>query len=80
MDFKTQFPKIGARNLKSALAIVISIIIAEIFSFDTTFYATITSVTCMQDSSKNSIHIDKNRFVGTVISAILGSIGTLFSS
>ncbi|MGL5576828.1 MAG: FUSC family protein [Sarcina sp.] len=80
MNFKTQFPKIGARNLKSALAIVISIIIAEIFSFDTAFYAAITSVACMQDSSENSIHMGKNRFVGTVIGAIFGSIGTLILS
>ncbi|MGL5615066.1 MAG: FUSC family protein [Sarcina sp.] len=80
MTFKTKLPKIGARNLKSALAVVISMIIAELFGFNTAFYAVITAVVYMQDSSENSIHMAKNRFVGTVIGAILGSIGTLVLS
>ncbi|WP_297521871.1 aromatic acid exporter family protein [uncultured Clostridium sp.] len=75
-----KLPKIGARNFKSSLAIMISIIIAELFGFDTPFYAAITSVVCMQDSAENSVHMGKNRFVGTVIGAIFGSVGTLILS
>lgn len=80
MNFKIELPRIGARNLKSALAIVISMLIAELFGFDTPFYAAITSVVCMQDSSENSLHMGKNRFIGTVIGAVFGSIGTLILS
>lgn len=80
MDTKFELPKIGARNLKSALAVVISMIVAEIFGFDTPFYAAITSVVCMQDSSENSVQMGKNRFLGTVFGAILGSIGTFILS
>ena len=70
-------PKIGARNLKSALSISFCIITAELFNFETPFYAAITSVICMQDSFENSIDMGKNRFFGTVIGAITGSIATL---
>lgn len=80
MDFKIEFPKIGARNLKSALAVVVSMIVAELFGFDTPFYAAITSVVCMQDTYENSLQMGKNRFLGTVFGAILGSIGTLILS
>lgn len=80
MNFKINLPKIGARNFKSALAIAISMIVAQLFGFDTAFYAAITSVVCMQDSAENSIHMGKNRFIGTVIGAIFGSIGTLVLS
>lgn len=80
MNFKKGLPKIGARNLKSGLAVVISIIIADIFGFDSAFFAAITSVVCMQDSSESSVHMGKNRFIGTVIGAIFGSIGTLILS
>lgn len=77
---KFNIPNVGARNLKSGLAIVISMIIAELFGFDSAFYAAITSVVCMQDSAENSIHMGKNRFVGTIIGAIFGSIGTFILS
>ena len=80
MDFKIEFPKIGARNLKSALAVVVSMIVAELLGFDTPFYAAITSVVCMQDTYENSLQMGKNRFLGTVFGAILGSIGTLILS
>lgn len=74
---KHKLPKIGARNFKTALAIFFCILICEFLSFDTAFYAAITAAICMQDSFENSIAMGKNRFIGTIIGAIAGSLGTI---
>lgn len=77
---KYTFPKLGARNFKTAIAILLCIVVCELLGFDTPFYAAITATFCMQDSLENSIAMGKNRFVGTIIGAIAGSLGTFILS
>lgn len=64
--------KIGARNLKTAIAVFISLIICKLLKQTYPFYACIAAVICMQNSVENSFVIGKNRMIGTIIGGILG--------
>jgi len=69
-----KFKKPGMRNIKTAIAVVISILISKLFKMEYPFYAAIASVICMQSSIENSIETGKNRMLGTVVGALFGFI------
>lgn len=63
-----QFPKIGLRNIKTALSVLICMIILP----EDAFYAAIASVICMQSTVENSVKSGINRIIGTLIGGTLG--------
>lgn len=65
-----KLPKIGLRNIKTAISVSICLII---FSKDP-FFAAIASVMCMQDTVENSVKFGINRIVGTLIGGLIGLI------
>lgn len=67
-------PKIGLRNIKTAISVFICILIFDIFKRPYPFYACIAAVICMKDSVENSLVIGKNRMIGTIIGGILGYV------
>ncbi len=69
-----KFKKIGMRNIKTAIAVCISILISEILNMEYPFYAAIASVISMQGSVEGSLKAGKNRMVGTSIGAFVGFI------
>jgi uncharacterized membrane protein YgaE (UPF0421/DUF939 family) len=71
--------RIGMRNLKTAFAVFICIILASIFDFDSPFYACIAAVICMQSSVFDSFTVGKNRMKGTIIGAIIGFLFALIN-
>ncbi|MGL4990905.1 MAG: FUSC family protein [Sarcina sp.] len=75
-----KLPKIGARNFKTALSILLSIIILKILGFESSFYACIAAVICLTDSYENSIKTGKNRMIGTIIGGSFGMIATIILS
>lgn len=70
IDFKFKIPRIGLRNIKTAISVCICLII---FSKDP-FFAAIASIMCMQDTIEHSLKIGTNRVVGTLIGGLLGLI------
>lgn len=66
----SKLPKIGLRNIKTAISVSICLII---FSKDP-FFAAIAAVMCMQDTVENSVKIGINRIFGTLIGGLIGLI------
>lgn len=78
--FSKKLPKIGARNFKTALSILLCIIITNLFKFESPFYACIASVICLSNSCENSIKIGENRMVGTIVGGAFGMLATIILS
>ncbi|MGL5244327.1 MAG: FUSC family protein [Sarcina sp.] len=76
---KLNLPPIGARNLKTALAAFICIIIFQVLNKPSAFFACIAAMMCMQDTFENSIKMGKNRMIGTLIGGFIGLIITFLS-
>ncbi|MEG0641258.1 MAG: aromatic acid exporter family protein [Clostridium sp.] len=64
--------KIGVRNLKTAIAVFISIILSNGFGFPSPFLAAITAFMLMETSVVNSYRSGKDRILGTLLGAVLG--------
>ena len=71
---KIELPKIGLRNLKTALAVFICMITFQLLGNRNPFYACIAAVICMKDTVESSFTIGKNRLIGTLLGGILGVI------
>lgn len=68
MDLK--IPKLGLRNIKTAISVCICLVL---FSKDP-FFATVAAIMCMQDTVENSLKIGFTRIIGTLLGGILGLI------
>lgn len=67
-------PKIGQRNLKTAVAVFICLIILPYVGFSKPFYACIASVLSMQDTPQNSWSYGKTRLKATLLGGIVGIV------
>lgn len=67
-------PKIGLRNLKTALSVLACILLFELFNRELPFYACIAAVICTGDSVENSVLAGKNRLIGTLIGGLYGIV------
>ncbi|GFR35275.1 hypothetical protein TCEA9_10870 [Thermobrachium celere] len=65
---------IGMRNIKTALAVFLSIVFSNILKLDYPFYAAIASLVCMQSTLEKTYTAGKNRLLGTFIGAVLGFV------
>lgn len=65
---------IGMRNIKTATAVFIDLLIFELFKLENPFYACIASVICMQPTVEDTIKSGKHRIIGTIIAGIVGFI------
>jgi len=69
--------KIGARNIKTAIAVIIVVQLFIILNWDSPFYAAIAAVIGMQNTVENSYKVSINRMIGTVIGGIVGFLLTI---
>ena len=69
-------PKIGARNLKTALAVTLCIGFFELIHRQYPFYACIAAVICLKDSHENTVKMGVNRMIGTLIGGCAGILST----
>lgn len=69
-----KLPKIGLRNIKTGLAVTSCMIIFNLIGRDNPFFACIAAVFCMKDTVSSSIHMGKNRILGTMLGGIIGII------
>lgn len=67
-------PKIGMRNIKTALAVFLCISFFNLLERDNAFYACIAAVICMKDTYENSLSIGISRLLGTFLGGLLGII------
>ena len=65
-------PKIGMRNLKTGLGIILVIFLYFLIGKEPPFFACVACVICMQPDVKHSIKKGLERFVGTLIGGALG--------
>lgn len=65
-------PKIGMRNVKTALSVIICILFLKLLGRHYPFYACIASVICLQDTVKNSLKMGEQRMLGTIIGGAVG--------
>ncbi|ENZ00402.1 FUSC family protein [Clostridium thermobutyricum] len=71
---KLNFHKIGLRNIKTALSVVICMVIFSAIGDENPFYACIAAVICMKDTVSSSFTMGKNRLIGTIIGALFGTL------
>lgn len=64
--------KIGMRNIKTAVAVMISILISKLLNMEYPFYTAIASIISMQSSVEASFTAGRNRMLGTFIGALIG--------
>ena len=64
----------GMRNIKTAAAVFIDLLIFEFLGFENAFYACIASVICMQQSVEETVKVGKSRLIGTSVAAVIGLI------
>lgn len=63
-------PKIGLRNVKTAISVSICLVLLS----KDPFFAAIAAIMCMQDTVENSLKIGANRIIGTLLGGFLGLI------
>lgn len=65
---------IGMRNIKTALAVVIGIIVAEIFKLESSFFVATGALIAMETTVKKGIKTGIYRVLGTVMGGFMGVI------
>ncbi|MFI3166689.1 MAG: HAD hydrolase family protein [Bacillota bacterium] len=70
---KIEFPRIGQRIIKSAIAVFFCYLV-DIIRNGTPFYSALASIQCMQPYKKSSKAMAKQRIEGTLIGAFYGLI------
>lgn len=74
-----KLPRVGMRNIKTALAVTITILLSRLFKMEYPFYAAIAVVITMQASVTASYKVGKERMLGTAVGALVGLICALIS-
>ncbi len=64
-ELKLHLP--GMRNIKTALCVLICLLITYFISKEVTLYSAIAAIVCMQSTIENTLKIGVNRLVGTAI-------------
>lgn len=79
VKFNLSIKKIGMRNIKTGLAVALSVLISKMLGMEYPFFAAIAAIVSMQGSVAESFTQGKNRMIGTLIGAIIGLGGTLIA-
>ena len=69
--------RIGLRNLKTALAVFLSMLISKLLRLEFPFFVVIAAIISMENSLLNSFKAGKNRMLGTMIGAGMGLVCAL---
>ncbi|HPW53478.1 MAG TPA: aromatic acid exporter family protein [Erysipelotrichaceae bacterium] len=71
-------PFIGLRTIKTIVAVFISMVLSSLREGSRPFYSAIAAVLCMQKDSENSFRVGKNRFIATIVGAVVGCLFLVF--
>lgn len=72
MNKKFILPGIGLRNLKTALGVLVCILLYELFHRPYVFFACISVIICLAPTMETSYQMSKDRMIGTVVGGLLG--------
>ena len=75
-NFKTY---VGMRNVKTALAVAISVIVAEIFHLQSPFFVATGALISMETTVKKGINAGIARVLGTIMGGLIGIITVLIA-
>ena len=64
--------KIGLRTIKTAIAVTLCVIIANIFDLEYPFFMGMTAIISMDKTMTNSLKMGRNRVFGTFLGACIG--------
>ena len=64
--------KIGLRTIKTAIAVTLCVIVANIFNFEYPFFMGMTAIISMDKTMTNSLKMGRNRIFGTFLGACIG--------
>lgn len=67
-------PRIGMRNIKTALSVFLCLLIFRAIQRENSFYACIAAVICMQPTLDNTFKKGLSRIIGTAIGGVVGII------
>ncbi|CAH2214470.1 FUSC family protein [Tepidibacter aestuarii] len=71
--------KLGMRNIKTAIAVSLSVAISRFLNMEYPFYAAIAAIISMQTTVGESFKVGRNRMLGTIVGATLGVIFYIIS-
>lgn len=71
--------RIGLRTVKTALAVTLSLFIANILKLESPFFAGIAAIITMQITVSESFTVGRNRMLGTFLGALLGLLYSLLN-
>lgn len=66
--------RVGLRNIKTAIAVGISLLVFQLLGISDGIQASITAIICMKSSLQNSIQTGVERILGTIFGAVLGMV------
>lgn len=66
--------EIGIRNIKTTIAVFISIVLSYLFNFNSPFLAAISSLLVMETSVVDTVRSGKNRMIATIVGATIACI------
>ena len=65
-------------SVRTALAAVVSLLVARLFGLPTTYWAPITTLVITQSSLGAAFAISSQRFIGTLLGALVGGVAAAF--
>lgn len=71
---KFRFPKLGMRTVKTAICVLICLIISKLIGQEGEIYSSVAAIVCMQSTIENTMTIGINRLVGTAIGGGFGML------
>lgn len=72
MQQSFSLPKLGMRNIKTAISVLLSIVVLKFIGMEIPFYGCIAAVITMQNKLDASLKAGLDRMVGTLIGAAFG--------
>lgn len=69
--------KIGFRNIKTAIAVFLCLVVSKILKLEYSFYAVIAAIISMESTISRSFITGKNRMLGTILGAVIGLLFAL---
>ena len=72
--------KIGMKSIKIALAVIVSLLIGNLFKFESPYLMALNSVIGIQGTTYGSVYSARDRIIGTIIGITLGLITITFYS
>ncbi|WP_350344286.1 aromatic acid exporter family protein [Proteinivorax tanatarense] len=67
------------RIIKTAMAVTVSVLVANLLNLDSPFFAAVAAAITMQGNIVDSFSMGKYRILGTIMGAIFGFVGSYFA-